>query len=104
MSEPIEYIPAYMAQRRYFVFESYSMAKSIWAGKPAPREVSKTWFYWCKWRKWRYQVNPYNGMLVKINKWTRQYHLQENFDNPTREEVWSSMFNTLAKIAKTGKS
>lgn len=102
MKEAITYIPESMAKRRYYIFQSWSMAKSLWAGKPAPKEVSKLWFYWCRVRFWRYQMHPQGWFLVKINKWTRQYHFQNNFDNPTQAEVWDGMFNTLGRISKKG--
>lgn len=103
MSEPIEYVPAYMVQRRYFIFQSWSMAKSIWAGKPTPKEVSKLWWYWCRLRFWRYQLNYDGTFLVKINKWTRNYHFQENWSTPTSAEVWSDIGNTFGRIAKRGR-
>lgn len=103
MNEPIEYIPAYLAARRYFIYQNWSVGESTWRGKPAPREVSKLWYYWCKWRKWRYQENPYNGMLVKINKFTKQYHFQENWDSPTSAEIWQGIGNTLGRISKKGR-
>lgn len=103
VNEPIEYIPAYLAQRRYFIFQSWSAGESAWRGKETPREVSKVWWYWCKLRFWRYQLNPHNNMLVKINRWTRQYHFQENWDSPSSAEIWNGMNNTFGRIARKGR-
>lgn len=103
MAEVINYIPLSEAKRRYYIYQSWSAAKSIWAGEPAPKEVGRLWFYWCRIRFWRYQMHPKGIFLVKINRWTRQYHFQDNWDNPTQQEIWDNMFNTLARISKKGR-
>lgn len=100
----VTYISEHMAKRRYYIFQSWSAAKSAGYGRPTPKEVSKVWYYWCKLRRWRYQPNYDGSFLVKINKWTRQYHFQDNWEHPTDTEIWDGVLNTFAQFSSRGKS
>lgn len=100
MSKPIEYIPAYLAPRRYFIYTPISKAQEVQGYPTRPVEVSKLWYYWCKWRKWRYQPNYNGSFLVKINRFTRWYCFEENWENPSFADVFGEAKRTLRRLAR----